>query len=151
MDYQEKDKVFNTAGLELLEPDYGTGMRKIRGIKDLSQKEAAALLGMTQQQLSQLEKKKQWSEEMQQRVSEKMNIPRSGLDYLANRNDLITFIVQNNTITDKSTMMNSINGHVSHNYNIGDTTKAEEIISKIEKLLSKLDKNTESLKKEILK
>lgn len=146
MSHQDQNNMFDQSDLVLLEPDYGTGMRKARGIMDLSQKEAAGLLGMTQQQLSQLEKKKQWSEEMLQRVSDKLNIPRSGLDYLARERDLLQLVIQHNTFSDQSCMRNnSVENYTT--YNIGDIDKADEIISKIENLISKLGKNTESLKK----
>ncbi|MFT4224726.1 helix-turn-helix domain-containing protein [Dysgonomonas sp.] len=143
MNHQDHNNLFGQSDLDVLEPDYGTGMRKARGIMDLSQKEAATLLGMTQQQLSQLEKKKQWSEEMLQRVSDKLKIPRSGLDYLAKERDLLQLVIQHNTFSDQS--HSCMNNYAT--YNIGNIDKAEEIISKIENLITKLDKNTEALKK----
>lgn len=149
MDNQDKNNMFDQSNLTVLEPDYGAGMRKLRGILDFSQKEAAANMGMSQQQLSQLEKKKQWTDDMLQRVSDKFNIPRAGLDYLARERDLLQLVVQNNTFSGNSSMNNGIENQTF--YNIGNLDKAEEIISKMEDLISKLGKNTESLKKVIPK
>ncbi len=148
MDKSEKNNSFEQTGIKLPErkPNYGRGMRKLRGILDLNQKQMAAKLDMTSQQLSNLEKKEQWTDDMLQRVSEKLNIPQSGLDYLAGENDLISYIIQNNTLSDTSTMTNN-NGCVYHTYNFGNVDRAEELISKMENLVAKLNKNTESLKK----
>ena len=148
-DNKNTDSILNQTNLAQLErkPHYGRGIRKLRGVLDVNQKEMAAKLNMSSQQLSQLEKKEQWSEDMLQRVSDKLSVPRSGLDYLANENDLIAYIIQNNSLADTSTMMNNMNNGYISTYNIGDATKAEEIISKMENLISKLDKSAEALKK----
>lgn len=147
MNQRDKNSMFDQSDLALFGPDYGAGMRKLRGILDYNQKEAAVLLDMTQQQLSQLEKKKQWSEEMLQRVSDKLDIPRSGLDFLAREKDLLQLVVQNNTFSDQSCITKNNSVEYNTTYNIGDINKAEEVISKMEDLISKLGRNTEMLRK----
>lgn len=75
--------------LEQRKPNYGRGMRKLRAIRDLSQKEMAGRLGMTQQNLSFLEQKETWPEDLLLKVSETLDVPLSGLDYLASETDLL--------------------------------------------------------------
>lgn len=122
-------------------PHYGRGMRKLRGVLDVNQKEMAARLDMTSAQLSHLEKQEVWTDDMLQRVSEKLNVPRSGLDYLAAEDDLLQYIIQHNTLSDTCVMVN--NGNI---YNISNVEKADAILTKIENLVSKLDKNTELMR-----
>ncbi len=146
-----KDHPFAQPGLAEKDrkPNYGRGMRKLRGIMDLNQKEMAATLGMTSQQLSSLEKKDQWSDEMLQRVSEELHIPRAGLDYLANEEtDLLQYVIQHNTFSDHS---GGVNNNCYNVYNIGNVDKADEILTKIESLVSRLDKNTELMREVIPK
>ena len=129
MDISEKhtDKLLNVN-----KPNYGRGMRKLRGILDLSQKEMAGKLNMLPQQLSLLEQKEKWTEEQLKRVSETFNIPVSGLDYLANENDLLNFIFTNNTQGDDGIigLNNSRN-----TYHFENTDKIDKLFSNLETIV----------------
>jgi transcriptional regulator with XRE-family HTH domain len=120
---------------------------------DLSQKEMAGRLGMTQQNLSFLEQKETWPEDLLLKVSETLDIPLSGLDYLASETDLLGSIIQHNTQGDEGNIgHNNTNSNCYNStYNIGNSDNAEELLAKIEGLISKLGENAESLKKAMTK
>ncbi len=139
--------------LEESKPNYGRGMRKLRAIWDLSQKEMASKLGMTQQNLSFLEQKEIWPEELLLKVSDTLNVPLSGLDYLASETDLLGSIIQHNTQGDEGNIGHSNTNSNCYNstYNIGNIDNAENVLAKIEGLISKLGETAESLKKSMAK
>jgi len=137
--------------LEQRKPNYGRGMRKLRAMWDLSQKEMAGRLGMTQQNLSFLEQKETWPEDLLLKVSETLDVPLSGLDYLASETDLLGSIIQHNTQGDDSTIGHTNSNNYHNTYNIGNNDNAEELLAKIEGLISKLAENAESLKKAMTK
>ena len=127
-DKQQIEKLINAT-----KPDYGRGMRRLRGILDLSQKEMAVKLNMAPQQLSLLEQKEKWSDEQLKRVSETFNIPLSGLDYLANENDLLNVIFANNTQGDDGII--GLNNS-RHTYNFGNSGKIDELFSYLETIVT---------------
>ena len=124
---KQKEGVLNES-----KPDYGRGMRKLRGILDLSQKEMAVKLNMLPQQLSIMEKKEKWSEEQLKRVSETFDIPLSGLDYLANEKDLLNVIFTDNTQEGNENIIALNNSRNS--YHFGNSDRIDELFTKFEKI-----------------
>lgn len=129
-------------------PDYSLGMRRLRGFLDINQKQMAAMLEMTPQQLSALEKNNKWSEEILQRVSEKLNIPLSGIDYLASEPDLLGSIIQHNTLGNDGNIGHINSNYNNNNFNFGKIENAEDIVSVIKTVISKYDLKPDSSGKE---
>ena len=111
----------------------------------------AGRLGMTQQNLSFLEQKEAWPEDLLLKVSETLNVPMPGIDYLAREIDLLGSVIQNNTQGDDSTIGHTNSNNYHNTYNVGNNDNAEEFLTKIESLISKLGENAESLKKAMTK
>lgn len=129
-------------------PNYGRGMRKLRGILDLNQKEMAVRLGMTSQQLGQLEKKDKWTDEVLQRVADSLNIPVSGLDYLANESDLLGFIITNNTQGDGG-IIGQNNFH--NTYHFGNAEQIEKLFVRLESIINTWTQKVETMEKNVKK
>ena len=137
------------ASLNAGKPDYGRGMRRLRGILDLSQKEMAVKLNMLPQQLSVMEKKDKWTEEQLIRVSKTFDIPLSVLDYLANETDLLNFIYSNNTQGNDSIIGQN---NSRNTYHLGNSDKIDELFTIVEKIVkdwSLVKKELEEVLKEI--
>ena len=113
-------------------PDYGRGMRRLRGILDLSQKEMAVKLNMQPQQLSIMEKKEKWTEEQLKRVSDTFDIPLSGLDYLAKETDLLNIIYTNNTQGNDSIIGQN---NSRNTYHLGQSDRIDELFTQFEKII----------------
>lgn len=126
--------------------DYGRGMRKLRGILDLNQKEMAAKLGMPPQQLSVLEKKEEWTEEQLERVSKACDIPMSGLDLLATDSDALRFFITNNTLGDGG-IIGQNNFH--NTYHFGDADKIEQLFDRFEGIVKEWSVKVEGLEKQL--
>ena len=114
-------------------PNYGRGIRRLRGILDLSQKEMAAKLNMLPQQLSVLERKEKWTVEQLTRVSETFDVPLSGLDYLANETDLLNFIFTNNTQGNNSIICSN---NSRNTYHFGNSEKIDELFAHFETIMN---------------
>ena len=119
--------------LHAKKPNYGRGMRRLRGILDLSQKEMAAKLNMLPQQLSVLESKEKWTEEQLNRVAKTFDIPLSGLDFLANENDLLNVIFANNTQEGNESVIALNNSR--NTYHFGNSEKIDELFAQVEKIV----------------
>lgn len=129
-------------------PHYGRGMRKLRGIMDLSQKQMAARLDMTPQQLGQLEQKDTWTDEVLQRISSSLNIPVSGFDYLANEADLLGFIITNNTQGDGG-IIGQNNFH--NTYHFGNAEQIEKLFARLEAIINKWTVKVATMEKQAKK
>ena len=115
-------------------PNYGRGIRRLRGILDLSQKEMAAKLDMLPQQLSVLEKKEKWTDDKLEKVSKTFDIPISGLDYLASENDLLNVIFTNNTQEGDENIITLNNSR--NTYNIGNPDRMDKLFAHIETIVN---------------
>ncbi|WP_165027265.1 hypothetical protein [Dysgonomonas sp. ZJ279] len=94
--------------------DYGRATRRIGALMDMNQKEMAVKLGMTPQQLSQLLKKDNWTDEQKKRVAEAFEIPLQGFESLAAESDLLSLYITNNTANDSSSIIGGQNNYTYH-------------------------------------
>lgn len=125
--------------------DYGRAARRVGAMMDMNQKEMAAKLGMTPQQLSQLLKKENWTDEQKKRISEAFGIPLQGFESLAAESDLLNFYITNNTAGDGGNTIGQSNFHI-YNFNNDKVDKVEDIMAGLAEttknlavLLGKLD------------
>lgn len=125
--------------------DYGRAARRVGALMDMNQKEMAAKLGMTPQQLSQLLKKENWTDEQKKRIAEAFGIPLQGFESLAAESDLLNFYITNNTAGDGGNTIGQSNFHI-YNFNNDKTDKIEDIMAGLAEttkglamLLGKLD------------
>lgn len=132
-------------------PHYGRAMCRLRSVSDKSQKEAAAMLNMTPQQLSTLEQKENWTDEQKERVCKAFNIPESGFDYLANEPDLLNSIyIFNNTQGDNGNILSgSIGQNVNNNFE--NSKKADDLLNKLDVIIDQWGKQIQFLQSELSK
>jgi len=132
--------------------DFGRAARRIGALMDMNQKEMAAKLDMTPQQLSQLLKKENWTDEQKKRISDAFNIPVQGFESLATETDLLGFYITNNTAAGGGSTIGQSNFHI-YNFNNDKSDKIEDIVSELAQatknivlLLGKLDEKVENSK-----
>lgn len=109
------------------EPNYGKAVRTVRGLFDLSQKELAAKMSMSPQQLSRMEHEKSWTDEQLDRVCKSLNIPRNGLEKFAYP-DIARLIIMHNTLGDGG-IIGQNNFH--NNYYFSDPQKGLEKVAEL--------------------
>jgi len=125
---------------------YGNGLRKFRRIFDLTHKETAALLGMTAPQLTALERKELWTEEELRQTCERLNVPVSGIAFLAEERPPASFTIQHNTLGDSGII--GINNYLNKCDRACDV-KIAGLLEKVEHTLRELSEKVESLEKKI--
>ena len=125
---------------------YGNGLRKFRRILDLTYKETAALLGITPDQLTVLERKEQWTEEELRQTCKRLNVPVSGIAFLAEEIPQTSFVIQHNTLGDSGII--GINNYLNK-CNGSCHTKIGGLLEKIEHAPLQLSAKVESLEKKI--
>jgi len=125
---------------------YGNGLQKFRRIFDLTHKETAALLGMTPPQLTALERKEQWTEEELRQTCDRLNVPVSGIAFLAKEIPPTSFVIQHNTLGDSGII--GINNYMNK-CNGACYSKIAGLLEKVEHTLLELSAKVESLEKRI--